>query len=65
MSLREKGTILELDHKVVRNVEMFQRRYPQALIDIKINLMADSKFYNEQHHKKMMDELEEVIRRYI
>jgi hypothetical protein len=65
MSLREKGTILEFEHKVTRDLILFQRRYPQAMIDIKINLMADSSVYNEEHHKKMIAELEEVIRRYI
>jgi hypothetical protein len=65
MSLREKGTILEFEHKVTRDLTLFQRRYPQAMIDIKINLMADSLVYNEEHHQKMIKELEEVIRRYI
>jgi hypothetical protein len=65
MSLREKGTILEFEHKVVRDIKLYQKQYPQAMIDIKINLMADSLVYNEDHHKKMIKELEEVIRRYI
>jgi hypothetical protein len=65
MSLREKGTIIEIEHKVTRDYPIHKKQYTVALIDIKIHAYADSKFYNEEHHKKMIKELEGVIRKYI
>lgn len=65
MSLREKGTIIEIDHKVARDYPIHKAQYSRALIDIKIHAQADSDFYNEEHHQKMIREIEMVIRRYI
>jgi hypothetical protein len=65
MGLKEKGTILEIEHKVVRDLELSQKLTPQALVDIKINIMCDSVYYTDEKHRQMIDELREVIRKYI
>jgi hypothetical protein len=65
MGLKEKGTILDLDHKVERNLELFQKLTPQAMVDIKISIMCDSLYYTDEKHRKMIDDLREVIRKYI
>jgi hypothetical protein len=65
MGLKEKGTILDLNHEVVRDVEMVQKKMPQAMIDVNIRIMCDSLYYTDEQHRKMIDDLREVIRKYI
>jgi len=65
MGLKEKGTIIELEHKVAREMELIQKLTPQAMIDIKINIMCDSLYYTDEKHREMIDELRAVIRKYI
>jgi hypothetical protein len=65
MGLKEKGTILEIDHKVTRPLDLSQKLTPQALVDIKVNIMCDSVYYTDEKHREMIDELREVIRKYI
>lgn len=65
MSLREKGTILEIEHNVSKEHQLIQKLYPQKFVDIKINIMTDSIYYTDEKHREMIDELREVIRKYI
>ncbi len=65
MGLKEKGTILDLNHEVVRDLEMVQKKMPQAMIDVNIRIMCDSLYYTDEKHRKMIDDLREVIRKYI
>jgi hypothetical protein len=65
MGLKEKGTILEIDHKVSRPLRLSQKLSKQAMVDIKINIMCDSLYYTDEKHREMINELREVIRKYI
>ena len=61
---QEKGT-LDIDHSVSKPIEIFNRNHPQKFVRIKIDISTDSFFYNEEKHRKMIDEITEVIRKYI
>jgi hypothetical protein len=65
MGLKEKGTIIEFTHSVSPKLDMVQKTNPQKLVDVKISLMCDSLYYTDEKHKEMIDELREVIRKYV
>jgi hypothetical protein len=65
MGLKQKGTITEFNHEVSKPFELQQKLYPQAIVDIKISLLADSTFYTDEKHREMIEELQKVIRKYI
>lgn len=65
MGLKEKGIILEFDHSVSNGLEVVQKTTPQKFIDIKVSVMCDALYYTDEKHRQMIDELREVIRKYI
>lgn len=62
---QEKGTIVDITHSVLRDAKLIQKRYPQAIVEIKINIFTDDFYYTDKKHKEMIDEIREVIRKYI
>jgi hypothetical protein len=62
---QEKGTIIEIDHKVTRGAKVEAKRYDQAIVDIKINIFTDDFYYTDKKHREMIEELQKVIRKYI
>lgn len=62
---QEKGSIIEIKHHVSRDIQLAQKVHPQAIVDIKIDIFTDSFYYTDEKHRKMIDEIESVIRKYI
>lgn len=61
---QEKGS-LDISHTVSKPIEIFQKNHPQKFVSIKIDITTDSFFYNDEKHRKMIDEITEVIRKFI
>lgn len=62
---KEKGTIVEIEHSVSREVKLFRKKNPQVIIHIKATVYADSLYYLDEEHAKMIEEINTVIRKYI
>lgn len=65
MSEKEKGTIIEIEHSVSREVKLFRKKNPQVIVHIKATIHADSLYYLDEEHAKMIEEINGVIRKYI
>lgn len=62
---QEKGTILEIEHKITRDIPLSNKHHAQALVYIKIDISTDSFYYTDEKHSKMINEIQEVIKKYI